>query len=63
MRNWQRNETLIDLSKIPDDIRNDILREFKDTKTGDRSKLFNYFVEKKLNNFNTIYRRFLIWLW
>ena len=50
MRNWQRNETLIDLSKIPDDIRNDILREFKDTKTGDRSKLFNYFVEKKLNN-------------
>ena len=50
MRNWQRNETLIDLNKIPDDIRNDILREFKDTKTGDRSKLFNYFVEKKLNN-------------
>ena len=50
MRNWQRNETLIDLNKIPDDIRNDILREFKDTKTGDRSKLFNYFVEHKLNN-------------
>ena len=50
MRNWQRNETLIDLSKIPDDIRNDILKEFKDTKTGDRSKLFNYFVEHKLNN-------------
>jgi len=50
MRNWQRNETLIDLNKIPDDIRNDILREFKDTKTGDRSKLFNYFVKNKLNN-------------
>ena len=50
VRNWQRNETLIDLNKIPDDIRNDILKEFKDTKTGDRSKLFNYFVEHKLNN-------------
>jgi len=50
MHNWQRNETLIDLNKIPDDIRNDILKEFKDTKTGDRSKLFNYFVEHKLNN-------------
>ena len=50
VRNWQRNETLIDLNKIPDDIRNEILREFKDTKTGDRSKLFNYFVEHKLNN-------------
>jgi len=50
MHNWQRNETLIDLDKIPNDIRDEILREFKDAQTGDRSKLFNYFVEKKLNN-------------
>ena len=50
VRNWQRNETLINLDKIPDDIRDKILREFKNASTGDRSKLFNYFVEKKLNN-------------
>ena len=50
VRNWQRNETLIDLGKIPQDIRDKILREFKNAPTGDRSKLFNYFVEKKLNN-------------
>ena len=50
VRNWQRNETLIDLGKIPDDIRDEILREFNNAPTGDRSKLFNYFVEKKLNN-------------
>ena len=50
VRNWQRNETLIDLGKIPHDIRDKILREFKNAQTGDRSKLFNYFVEKKLNN-------------
>ena len=50
VRNWQRNETLIDLGKIPSDIRDKILREFKNAPTGDRSKLFNYFVEKKLNN-------------
>jgi len=50
VRNWQRNETLINLDKIPNDIRDDILREFKNAPTGDRSKLFNYFVEKKLNN-------------
>ena len=50
MHNWQRNETLIDLDKIPNDIRDAILREFKNAQTGDRSKLFNYFVEKKLNN-------------
>ena len=50
MHNWQRNETLIDLDKIPHDIRDKIFREFKNAPTGDRSKLFNYFVEKKLNN-------------
>ena len=50
MRNWQRNETLIDLNKIPQEIQNEILTDFKNTKTGDRSKLFNYFVEHKLNN-------------
>ena len=50
MHNWQRNETLIDLDKIPNDLRDKILREFKNAPTGDRSKLFNYFVEKKLNN-------------
>ena len=50
MHNWQRNETLINLDKIPSDIRDKILREFKNAQTGDRSKLFNYFVEKKLNN-------------
>ena len=50
VRNWQRNETLIDLGKIPHNIRDEILREFKNASTGDRSKLFNYFVEKKLNN-------------
>ena len=50
VRNWQRNETLINLDKIPSDIRDKILREFKNAPTGDRSKLFNYFVEKKLNN-------------
>ena len=50
VRNWQRNETLINLDKIPQDIRDEILREFNNAPTGDRSKLFNYFVEKKLNN-------------
>ena len=50
VRNWQRNEILINLDKIPQDIRDKILREFNNAPTGDRSKLFNYFVEKKLNN-------------
>ena len=48
-RNWKRNETLIDLSKIPGVVRDDILKEYNGVKTGDRSKLFGYFVEKKLS--------------
>ena len=48
-RNWKRNETLIDLSKIPGVVRDDILKEYNSVKTADRSKLFGYFVEKKLS--------------
>ena len=48
-RNWKRNETLIDLSKIPVTVQEDILKEYNGVKTGDRSKLFGYFVEKKLS--------------
>ena len=50
IRNWQRNETLIDLSKIPTSLVHEILTEFDEVKVGDRSNLFNYFVEKRLNN-------------
>tara|TARA_R110002020_G_scaffold143282_1_gene315506 strand:+ start:137 stop:1027 length:891 start_codon:yes stop_codon:yes gene_type:complete len=50
IRNWQRNETLIDLNNIPTDIHDKILQEFKEVKVGERSKLFNYFIENKLNN-------------
>ena len=49
IRNWQRNETLIDLAKIPSDIQAEILKEYNGVKTADRSKLFGYFVEKKLS--------------
>jgi len=49
IRNWQRNETLIDLTKIPVEIQDKIVKEYDSVKTGDRSKLFGYFVEKKLS--------------
>ena len=48
VRNWQRNETLIDLNKIPTDITKKINREFDEAKVGSRSNLFNYFIENKL---------------
>lgn len=49
-RNWLRNRQLVDLRMIPSELRNKIERTFADYDTNDRSKLFNYFVQNKLNN-------------
>jgi len=47
LRNWKRNQTLIDLECIPDDVREEVLNQYF-TQQKDRSKLFNYFVEHRL---------------
>ena len=49
-RNYQRNEKLIDLSKIPNELENEILTEFREAPFGDRSKLLNYFIKSRLKN-------------
>ena len=49
-RNFQRNERLIDLTKSPDNIFHDCLQAYKDAPEGDRSKLLNYFTQKRLRN-------------
>ena len=48
IRNWQRNETLIDLGKIPEEIMSAISKEYKNVKVGSRSNLLTYFIENKL---------------
>ena len=50
IRNWQRNETLINLDKIPTDIQDKILLEFENVKVKDRSGLFDYFIKNRLNS-------------
>ena len=49
-RNWMRNRQLIDLSVIPEDIEKSIMSAYNNYQTNDRSGLFNFFVEKRLNN-------------
>ena len=49
-RNYRRNETLIDFNKIPNDIQDEILREFENVKVGSREGLFDYFIKNRLNN-------------
>ena len=49
-RNYQRNITLIDLSKTPQDIKDQIKTEYENAPHGDRSKLLNYFIKNKLRS-------------
>jgi len=48
LRNFKRNETLIDLSKTPQSIREKIIAEYEQQSGKDRSKLFNYFIKNRL---------------
>ena len=47
-RNFQRNLTLIDLTKTPEELKNQIRLEYNNAPYGDRSKLLNYFMIYKL---------------
>jgi len=48
LRNWLRNEQLIDLTFIPEDIQNKVHEVYESEAGKGRSKLFNYFVTFKL---------------
>lgn len=50
VRNYQRNRQLIDLTKSPPELYIACLRAYQDAPEGDRSKLLNYFIEKRLKN-------------
>ena len=47
-RNYQRNEKLINLDNVPEELELHILNEFDSAPCGNRSKLLNYFISSKL---------------
>ena len=49
-RNYQRNDKLINLDNIPEELEKEIMFEFKEAPCGDRSKLLNYFIQSRLKN-------------
>ena len=57
-RNFQRNQQLIDLSKSPSQIFHECIQAYHEAKDGDRSKLLNYFIEKKLRNLTDLIGEF-----
>jgi hypothetical protein len=50
LRNFSRNQQLIDLNFIPDKIKNSVIDKYNEEAGKDRSKLFNYFVKFKLKH-------------
>ena len=49
-RNYQRNRKLIDLTYTPEELSSEIIDTYKEAPYGDRSKLLNYFIQKRLRN-------------
>ena len=49
-RNYQRNRKLIDLTYTPDELTKEIINTYNEAPFGDRSKLLNYFIQKRLKN-------------
>jgi hypothetical protein len=50
LRNYKRNEELIDLDFVPESIEQQILEEYDKPISGNRSKLMPYFIDKQLKN-------------
>lgn len=49
-RNYARNEQLIDLNKLPNDLNEKIIEAYIKQNNKDRSKLMNYFIQHRLRN-------------
>jgi hypothetical protein len=49
-RNYSRNETLIDLTKIPENIRNSILESYDTVEGKTRQVFMNYMIQNRLKN-------------
>jgi len=56
--NFSRNSTLIDLTKIPQEIKQKIINTYDETKPASRQKLLNYFIEHKLKNLMDVIEEF-----
>ena len=56
--NFGRNQTLIDLSFIPQEIKEKIINTYEETKPASKQKLLNYFIENKLTNLMEVIEEF-----
>ena len=47
-RNYQRNDKLINLDNVPEDLEKEIVVDFCEAPCGDRSKSVSYFIQSRL---------------
>jgi 5'-3' exonuclease len=50
MRNYKRNQMLVDLDYIPENIKSQIVVAYDTTKPCNKQKMLNYFIENRLKN-------------
>ena len=50
LRNFSRNEMLIDLTKIPENLKEQILKEYDEAQSHSKQKLMNYMINHRLKN-------------
>ena len=50
MKGYSRNKTLVDLTLVPDSIKDEIIEKYNDYSLKDRSKLLDYFITNQLKN-------------
>lgn len=50
LRGYMRNQQLVDLTFVPENLRAQVLEEYEAQAGKGRNKLFNYFIEKRLKN-------------
>lgn len=58
LRGYKRNQMLVDLDYIPNDLQSQIIEAYDNAKVGKKSDLLNYFIEKKLKNLMEVIQEF-----
>jgi 5'-3' exonuclease, N-terminal resolvase-like domain/T4 RNase H, C terminal len=58
MKNYRRNEKMVDLNQIPSEIQATILEEYAKPIVGDRSLIYGYFIRYRLANLMELIRDF-----
>ena len=58
LRNYRRNQQLVDLDFVPEEISEEVNEIFNNYKLNERSKIFNYFVKNKMKNMMEVIHEF-----